>query len=102
MKRAFILCWLICFSVNTQAKLPDSCNEYIKGKTTYGRIVAMVDENGREKTNFIIDTGYERGCVSATDNEIRAQIMRNAFYFGKRISVETDSGGWVTGVDVMN
>lgn len=103
MRRIGILCALLCgLSVHAQAQLPDSCNNYMKNKTAYGRIVAMVDENARQRTNFIIDSGYERFCVSATDNEIRAQIMRNAFYFGKRVSVKTDGGGWVTGVDVMN
>ncbi len=103
MKRFVILLGLLCvLSVHAYAQLPDSCSVYAKNKLGYGRIVAMVDEKARKKTNFIIDSGYERFCVSATDNETRAQIMRNAFYFGKRISVQTDNGGWVTGVDVMN
>ncbi|EHS3655145.1 hypothetical protein KV336_002958 [Escherichia coli] len=103
MKRLLIFFGMLCvLSVHAHAQLPDSCSVYAKNKLGYGRIVAMVDESIRKKTNFIIDSGYERFCVSATDNETRAQIMRNAFYFGKRISVQTDNGGWVTGVDVMN
>lgn len=103
MKRSTILLGMLCvLPAHVYAQLPDSCSDYAKNKLGYGRIVAMVDENARRKTNFIIDSGYERFCVSATDNETRAQIMRNAFYFGKRVSVQTDSSGRVTGVDVMN
>lgn len=89
-----------CFQAN--AALPDSCSTFLTNGTAYGRIVAMVDEDGKQKTNFIIDSGTERACVSATNNEIRSDIMRNAFYLGKRVVVNTDSYGWLTGVNAMN